>query len=1091
MRVVFRSLLALLAMGCMFTTAVFAADTVIGFDDFPASTEISTQYHDRGVDLDTKLGGGASDFPNTVAATPSFSAPNVLDISRRYPVEIPGAYLRGVFTDPHHRTVSARVHGRGFPAGPLTGTTTLTAYDLSGNIVASVSGVAPPPDAGFALLAVTSANADIARFEVACGNDLLFLDDLTFDSLQGAPKPDFSLFGIRTDIAVAGTATSTATVRRFAGSVGNVSLALSNLPPGVFLSGIVPNPVNGPDGASATITLTADATATPVQDWPVTITGTPSSTAGQYGPHSVSFPLTILDAYDAQIVGIEVTQGIQPYKLPSAANGNNPLHGTPVRYTGLNLAAGGKTLVRVFPNFAKFPENSPPPDFYCTLAGTRNGVPLSGAPLVSATGPGGLILGPNFVTDTTRARPNGVCNFVLPPEWTSGTISLTATLNTIPSLFGPPPSVDCCVDNDSFTLTDIGFAPTRDLFFAPFALRVNRGALGFPDDVFEEARNLLPIADNQFHMGYYVGEIDVTDIWNQDVKACGFLGTGSCAEDATGRGASVAARLRDIADDMNFTDSGELVVGIYPQSDPVSGNSDRIRSLESIACAGPFWDCDELSVIAVQNSLRPLTSVAHELGHMLGRPHASFACGAGDVDNNGAAEHWLPDEQGFIQGVGVDRRNLRVLFPDRSGGNLGGPYYDFMSYCANVNNANDPDAWISTHGWLTTLQTVATGAPSSVARIAPRITRNAGESTAATVPVLVVQAFIDIQGNAYITKVLSDRRHVRTPPSSSPYRLTVLGRSGQTLSDTPMTVATGYVHQMGAMKFLSAQVPVNGAEAVEIHADDQLLARRVRSKQEPKVWDVDVRHDTGLHGRDYECHNGRDHQHHGHEQRDLTDGRDLRAGNDQKGPYAMHGHDDAGDEYDGHRADVANESWKRHECDDGDNRSRVTVITWKTKHVGKEPLVAKVDYSTDDGKDWRPIFFGPNRNRAEVNNAVLGHADKGRVRVRLSDGFNESTAISRRFRELGAPPMVRITSPEPGTVLRTGGAFYVSAQAYDDSHRIIPGEQLSWYAGSQLLGTGQSMSVPSLSPGKITIGVVARDDLGRATAKYVAVEVAP
>ncbi len=1023
-----------------FTAQALAADTVIGFDSLAAGTEVSNQFHDQGVDLDTKLGGGAKQFPVVADDASASSAPNVLDISNSYPNEFPGAYLRGTFTDPHHVKVSAKVRGRGFVSGPATGTTTLTAYDVSGKVVATGTIVAPPPGSGFALLQATSAKGDIARFELTCYNDLLFLDDLTFDTIAGAPKPDFAAVATGLEVARGGSASSTIFLRRFNGSSGDVLLNVGNLPRGVSVSSLVPNPISGPDGTTGLLTLTADSSVIPEVDRPLTLTGLPSPSAGQFGPHASTFLLTILDSYDAQIVGMEVTQAIQSYQLPAGSVDNRPLHGIPVPYNGVPLAAGGRTVVRVFPDFAVFPENSAVPQFVCTLAASQNGVPIPGG-LAATPGPAGLLLGANFVDDRTRAKPASVCNFTLPLAWTSGTITLTAGLQKVP-VFGRPASDDCCADNDTFTVTDIPFTPTRDLFFAPFALRVNGGFLGFPDDVFGNARTLLPLGEGQFHMGNYSGEIDITDIWNQDVKACGILGLSSCPEDDLGRGASALARLRDIADELNFTESGELVVGIYPQSDPVSGRSDRIRSREGAACTGPFWDCDELSAMVAQNQLRPLTSVAHELGHMMGRNHASFDCGAGDVDNNGPADHWPPDEHGYIQGVGVDPLSFQVLFPDRTGGNLGGPYYDFMSYCSYGNEAV---SWISVRGWNDTLKSLATGAPGSRAPLFVQSKTVRPEKTADVTAVLVVQGFVDAQGNTYITKVRTDRRPPRTPRASSPYHLVVLGRSGETLSDTSMSVATGYVHHLGPTRFLSAQVAVSDAASVEIRVNGTPVARRERPNQEPKVWDVDVRPDRApkRNGPAPKC-----------------------SGTDE------HDHEKPG-------------------CGEDGESSRVTLVKWHSKNPAGVPLTVKVDYSADDGKTWRPVFFGPNRNRVKLSSAMLTSAEHARVRVRLSDGFNEQVAVSRHFREAGAAPVVRITSPAPGSVLRSGETLYASADAYDDRHESMAGDQLSWYAGSKLVGTGRAISISSLPVGTTSLQLVARDSQGRRTLKSVDVRVLP
>src|SRR5207245_3879241 len=112
------------------------------------------------------------------------------------------------------------------------------------------------------------------------------------------------------------------------------------------------------------------------------------------------------------------------------------------------------------------------------------------------------------------------------------------------------------------------------------------------------------------------------------------------------------------------------------------------------------------SVIFLQAQKRSSSAVAHERGHLLGRLHAGFACPQNPDGSGGQAEHWPPDDMGRLQGVGVDRRTLGVLFDDTFLGADGGPFYDFMSYCG-VNS----DEWISPKGWGETLSRLSTGAP--------------------------------------------------------------------------------------------------------------------------------------------------------------------------------------------------------------------------------------------------------------------------------------------------------------------------------------------------------------------------------------------
>ena len=107
---------------------------------------------------------------------------------------------------------------------------------------------------------------------------------------------------------------------------------------------------------------------------------------------------------------------------------------------------------------------------------------------------------------------------------------------------------------------------------------------------------------------------------------------------------------------------------------------------------------------AVVDVGRPLTDVAHEIGHMFGLVHASKSCGGGTGGNVG--QPWPPDQQGYIDGIGL---NLFDPAPSQPG--IYGPsypvvagtppgdashspppqqFYDFMSYCASPNNNPDP-----------------------------------------------------------------------------------------------------------------------------------------------------------------------------------------------------------------------------------------------------------------------------------------------------------------------------------------------------------------------------------------------------------------
>ena len=142
---------------------------------------------------------------------------------------------------------------------------------------------------------------------------------------------------------------------------------------------------------------------------------------------------------------------------------------------------------------------------------------------------------------------------------------------------------------------------------------------------------------------------------------------------------------------------------------------------------GVTWTSQGVTVIGgASRPPRPLTSTAHELLHLIGFEHAGQNCPGTHVGQSQQGVAWPPDDQGFIQGVGLDRR------PNSGGAGLykiiapgvgQAQWYDLMSYCASF----DADAWLSTINWskFITLDPAPAGAGSPIA------TRNASRGRGA------------------------------------------------------------------------------------------------------------------------------------------------------------------------------------------------------------------------------------------------------------------------------------------------------------------------------------------------------------------------
>ena len=120
-----------------------------------------------------------------------------------------------------------------------------------------------------------------------------------------------------------------------------------------------------------------------------------------------------------------------------------------------------------------------------------------------------------------------------------------------------------------------------------------------------------------------------------------------------------------------------------------------------------FSHFSEIAAI-VQDTGRPLTSVAHEVSHLCGRHHASGASlSNGVVIPTGAQapfESWPPDQLGFLQGVGFNSVTGNVICPQRFNHPETAGFQQFFDYMSYAANPNDSDAWLPPRGWEETLK---------------------------------------------------------------------------------------------------------------------------------------------------------------------------------------------------------------------------------------------------------------------------------------------------------------------------------------------------------------------------------------------------
>jgi hypothetical protein len=1015
---------------------------------------------------------------------------------------------------------------------------TLLAFDSAGHQVAASPQTLVKEAAGVhTQLSVSSPTAIIVGFEVTARTDgsdddkQIAIDDLSFDTPSAPAPPDFTLGAGSGDVRVVqgASATDTIAIGRLAGSAGNIRLDVSGLPSGVHAQ-FAPDPA---DGTASTLTLSADPTAPPIYggDVAVTVTGTPQDpSAGTvshslildvgvlpaffvaiqgstnislspctitvpvqvgraasfpgpvslsvtglppgvqaaFNPTEVTFPNgvfaqavtltltapvtgftvfsrtatihatappfteedttfkvggTCAPKFDPEVLSMQITQGTQLPVLPQR-NPSNP--GAPIPYVTIgqaatpgtqqalaNLAAFKSTVVRVYADLRYGPASGilvPAELKGYSYDSSGDLVSLPGSPLLPMTTPGKLTpglsgFGPDFLQDNYT----GVYTFVLPSSWERGKVELeadllpaqsdqlpplkvqatahTAALPGQPPAWAPCTTSACQIDN-KFAIGEIPFFYTFPFEIRPLAMIVTNpydATLPDPNTVFQWARVVTPIP---LIVEPYADTIDIGDQ----------VGKGNSSLQVT---AELLDRVRHY---------------VCNHGEPAHGADVGIEhnDIRSAKANGTCWQ--ELGLdthdFAFVNAPEPLTSVTHELFHLLGRPHASAGCGAAVLPGGGtqSAEPWPPDQNGFLQSVGLAPAPSGYPFPYEVIPASASPtqWFDFMSYCANVSdgdplgilqNGSAANAWVSVHNWNAIL--------ASFGYLSADVTRSAvakAHAAANAVASLQVTASVDRDGHVTIVDV----NPVKAPPqpaSGSPYHLIATTSTGRAPIDVPMLASFGHVDAKPPQPILTltAVVPAAGVTSVAVASNGVTLATRKKSAHPPTVT--------------------------------IPQLPSFHASN--------------------------------------------AVARWRATDRDRDALDVEIDYSGDGGRSWNPVWMGPNRGSALLPARYLFRSTHARIRVVVDDGFQTTTAVSRRFSSPGAPPSVRILIPWPGLRQPNDAPLVLSGQAFDDQSRLLAGHQLRWTLGRRLLGTGSQITVSGLPAGVRRIDLVARDRFGR------------
>jgi hypothetical protein len=744
--------------------------------------------------------------------------------------------------------------------------------------------------------------------------------------------------------------------------------------------------------------------------------------------------------------GMYVTQATQNDTGGLLPSGNGSSGGS---YAGVELVAGKKTVVRLYADANNTPGGTP--GVVAELYGFSGGTPLPGSPLQADYGPlsasgtpltnlpqaSGAAARNERVSDSELESNANAYTFTLPYSWVGGTLfdsfdpypaaTSIRLVGVVQQNLGQTVGAGCS-GNETYALNNVNFSEVgynNPAETVPIAMTVGGVYPPPTSQVFVDENAVEPVPDGSGGASItpYFASTDITSIANETNGKCSAPSSSACG----------SQKNSDVLSALEGLDTGACC------------------HLVGVTLGTAYGDTDNSNNSVVQgaqgSAARPLTSVMHEVFHQFGLHHASNECGGGqdndfddggepdgDLDDAGKVDGdgdqgggqigvpWPPDQQGFLDGIGLNTVSEPYDFI-ATGLNGQANAFDFMSYCAQRGNG-DPNDWVSPRNWQLLISSI--GPARDIASAAG--VRPAAKGTGPLVPratlnlkVLHVTGYMTKLTGVHITSV-GPQVGPKAPNGTAvdSFTLTSRGSLGQTLKRVKMAETTGgHIDGITSLVVLSAEVPSAGVDSVQISMSGKVVASRKRPKLPPTV-------------------------------KILAPRMGAKVG-----------------------------------------KRLFVLLRWSTTNPLKKQLTVAIDYSRDGGIRWRTMFDGPNHGHIVLPSLFFTASKKARIRVRVSDGFNQAIAISRVFTAVGAPPKATIlTQLAPGTVVPGNAGLQLTGQAVDQAGKMLAAGRLRWFVDGALLGYGGAFAAPPLPPGVDQIVLLATDLAGRIGTAEITVNVA-
>jgi hypothetical protein len=163
------------------------------------------------------------------------------------------------------------------------------------------------------------------------------------------------------------------------------------------------------------------------------------------------------------------------------------------------------------------------------------------------------------------------------------------------------------------------------------------------------------------------------------------------------------------------------------------------------------------------------------------------------------------------------------------------------------------------------------------------------------------------------------------------------------------------------------------------------------------------------------------------------------------------------------------------------------AVTWEASDEDGDELRFAVHYSSDNGASWQAVAIDLEEPKLELDTSYLTGSRDCLVRIIASDGLNSTVVVSAKFGVEEHEPVVSILA-EP--LVGENGQVVLLGEGSDTEDGPLVDGQLLWHSDKDgLLGEGQTLVSPPLSPGVHIISLTGTDTAGNASKAEVTVEI--